>query len=105
MSVEIADIYGKMPDAVNHLIQTTWLQHLAEAIGTKRLYLTPERVEIIFIDKPALNTDTLLEYINNNRKQYSVMGANKVVIQYPQASIDDMLHQTTGFLTDISSST
>ena len=78
---ELVDRFGKLPPQARALIDTHRLRLDAERLGLRRIDAGPERLLLIFLPKPSLAVERVIQLIQSDRK-VRLSGQDKLSVEF-----------------------
>lgn len=78
LKAEMVDRFGLLPTQTANLFKITELRLLAEKLGITKIEVGPQGGRLEFNEKPHINTEKLLDYIQKKSTIYSLKGPQKL---------------------------
>ena len=80
---EMVDRFGTLPQETENLLQVTRLRHKVSAIGVKKIQANASTVRIVFVQKPRINIEALMQLIQEKPKQYKLLRGDTLIVHQP----------------------
>lgn len=88
MKAEIIDRFGLLPDPAQHLFDLAHLSIRAKKMGIKKIDVNKQYGHLYFSEKPNVNTNVLLELIQQQHKIYQLAGKDTLRFKTPSDKPD-----------------
>lgn len=97
---EIADLYGKLPEAVTHLAEVNLIRSLAAPLLTDSISLTKNTATICFSENPKIDTEKLIETVTKG-DHYKFSGSTTISITHEEDNTAQILYDVYDLLVKI----
>ncbi|XKM14547.1 transcription-repair coupling factor [Orbaceae bacterium ac157xtp] len=81
IKIEIRDRFGKLPDSVQFLINTSELRFKAQQLGISKIEFSDKGGFIEFNEQNCVSVDFLISLIQSEPKHYRLDGTNRIKLQ------------------------
>lgn len=78
IQVEMIDRFGLLPPAAKTLVKITELKLRATPLGIQKIDLSAEGGYLLFVEKPSINPQIVVQLIQSRPHQYRLEGQNKL---------------------------
>ena len=98
---DIQNQYGKLPEAINHLIQITNLRILCKALNIEKVDLGSKGMNIKFRNNQFSKTSELIKLISNNANKLKMRSDQSIVYKFNQINRLKNTNEALNFIDDI----
>ena len=89
IQVEMIDRFGLLPEAAKTLVRITELKLQATPLGIGKIDLSAEGGYLLFVEKPNINPQAVVQLIQSRPYQYRLEGQNKLRLLWKVSEIVD----------------
>ena len=79
----LIDIYGKLPESCENLLELNLLKHLSGLLGVEHIRHNDLTSRITFTQQPHIDTDTLIALVKKYPERFMIQGSSTIVVQHP----------------------
>ncbi|WP_334325530.1 transcription-repair coupling factor, partial [Gilliamella apicola] len=102
IQIEMRDRFGKLPDAVLFLLETTKIRYQANKLGITKIEFGEKGGFIEFGKNNKISVDYLIEMIQKSPKNYRLEGANRLKLLSSYLDRSDRIEYIKNLLADFS---
>ena len=102
IQIEMRDRFGKLPDAVLFLLETTKIRYQASKLGITKIEFGEKGGFIEFGKNNKISVDYLIEMIQKSPKNYRLEGANRLKLLSSQLERSNRIEYIKNLLADFS---
>ena len=102
IQIEMRDRFGKLPDAVLFLLETTKIRYQANKLGITKIEFGEKGGFIEFGKNNKISVDYLIEMIQKSPKNYRLEGANRLKLLSSQLERSNRIEYIKNLLADFS---
>ncbi len=101
LQVEMIDRFGLLPDVTKHLFRIAELKLHAKPLGIKKIEAGPQGGSIEFDEKPNINFDKLMSWIQQSPQKYKFNGKNRLAFTLPSETFEKRVELVEGLLGEL----
>lgn len=76
----LIDIYGKIPESCENLLELNHLKFLCQITGVERVSNNDVSANIRFTAKPYIDTDRLITLVQEHPSRFQIQGSNTIIV-------------------------